>query len=114
MTGETGERLCVLFGLEGEEEGRGGTYDSRDRSYSSFRLKVMGLNGVSSSLSSGESIDGHSLRMKASRCLARERGSVETTIRQSKSEEFMGEDCGMTSAKAFAVGSARAMIKSGG
>lgn len=90
----------------------GGRYDRRERSYTSFGLKVIGLNGVSSSLSSGERIDGLSLQMKASRCLARERGSEETMIRQSNSAEGrMDEDCGMTSARALAVGSARAMFK---
>ena len=55
MTGEIGERpsLSGLRGVDGvdEERGMGGTYDSRDRSYTSFRPNVMGLIGVSSSLS---------------------------------------------------------------
>lgn len=55
--GETGERFRALIGLVGVEAERGflgSTYERRNRSYASFLVKVMGLNGMSSSLSSGE------------------------------------------------------------
>ncbi len=99
--------------MHGEEEGRGagGKYDNLLLSYSSFRSKVMGLIGVSSSLSAEESGDDFGEYTKASRWLVIAWGSVETTIRQSRSESFLFEDCGMTSARAVAVGRARAIIE---
>ncbi len=74
--------------MDGEEEGRGagGKYDNLLLSYSSFRPNVMGLNGVSSSLSAGESGDDFGEYARASRWLVIAWGSVETTIRQSRSE----------------------------